>query len=274
MKTFKKDGEKMGKITANGIEFYYEIHGEGEPLVLLEGLGYSTWMWYKQVDELAKHFKVIMFDNRGVGKTDMPDMEYSIELFADDTAEVLAALGIDKAHILGVSMGGFTAQEFAIRHPEMVNKLILCSTSFGGSNSIPIPQETLAIMMKGGGQYKSLDEIKVAISTALDKDTLEQHEDVLNKIIDEKMKLPQPKHAYQRQLMAGASFNAEERVVRINAETLILAGKGDRVVPWENTKLLQEKISNSHVEIIENAGHVFFMEESHKTNKLIIDFLN
>lgn len=263
----------MGRVKTNGIEVYYEIHGDGEPLVLIEGLGYSNWMWYKQLDILAKHFKVIIFDNRGVGNTDKPDEEYTISLFADDTAELLKALEINTAHILGVSMGGFIAQEFAIRYPEMVNKLILCSTSFGGPNSVPIPLETLSLMMKGGGVYNSLEEIKEAIGTALDKNSLAKNESILNKIMDEKVKNPQPKYAYQRQLMAGALFNSEERLGSIKAETLILAGKGDRVVPYENANLLNAKLVNSKVEIIENAGHLFFMEEPELTNRVVINFL-
>ncbi len=261
----------MPKVKVNDIEMYYEIHGEGEPLVLIEGLGYSTWMWYKQVNELSKHFKVIIFDNRGVGETDKPDVEYSIEMFADDLADLLSKLDIKRAHILGVSMGGFVAQEFAIKYPCMVDKLILCSTSFGGPNSIPIPQETLNIMLKGGGLYKSLDEIREAIGTALDKDTM--NDEVLTKIMDEKMQNPQPKYAYQRQLMAGATFNREEDVSKIKSETLILAGRGDRVVPWENINLLNLKIPCSTTKVIENAGHVFFMERPEESNKIIIDFL-
>lgn len=261
----------MAKIEVNDIQMYYEIHGEGAPLVLIEGLGYATWMWYKQIDELAKHFKVIVFDNRGVGETDKPDCEYSIEIFADDLAELLNKLGIEKTHVLGVSMGGFIAQEFALKYPQMVDKLILCSTSFGGPNSIPIPMETLQIMLKGGGVYTSLEEIKEAIATALDRENL--NEEVLNKILQEKMANPQPKYAYQRQLMAGASFNSEDRVEKIKCETLIMAGRGDRVVPWENALLLKEKIPNSKVLIIEKAGHVFFMEQPEETNKAIIEFL-
>ena len=230
----------MAKIKVNNIEMYYEVHGDGDPLVLIEGLGYSTWMCYKQVEELSKYFKVIVFDHRDVGETDKPDVEYSIEMFADDLADLLSKLEIRKAHILGVSMGGFIAQEFAIKYPCMVDKLILCSTSFGGPNSIPIPQETLNIMLKGGGKYTSIDEIKEAIGVALDKNSLQ--DDVLEKIMKEKMENPQPKYAYQRQLMAGASFNAENRLDKIKSETLILAGRGDRVVPAENTSLLKEKI--------------------------------
>lgn len=261
----------MAKIKINDIEMYYEIHGEGKPLVLIEGLGYSSWMWYKQVEELSKKFKVIIFDNRGVGETDKPDMEYSIELFADDLADLLSKLEIKKAHVLGVSMGGFIAQEFALKYPCMIDKLILCSTSFGGPNSIPIPEDTLNIMLKGGGKYESIQEIKDAIGTALDKDKMKA--EVLTKIMEEKMNNPQPKYAYQRQLMAGASFNCEERVDKIKSETLILAGKGDRVVPHENARLLKQKIPCSKVEIIDDAGHVFFMEQPQIANKLIIEFL-
>lgn len=263
----------MGKVKANGIEFYYEIYGEGMPLVLLEGLGYASWMWYRQIDALSKHFKVIVFDNRGVGETDKPDMEYTIELFADDTIEVLEALGVEKTHILGVSMGGFIAQEFSIKYPDKVDKLILCSTSFGGPNSIPIPEESLQVLMKGGGEYKSPEDVKEAISIGLDEKNLQFRQDVVNRILEEKVRNPQPRYAYQRQLMAGASFNAEERVNKIKAETLILAGSGDRVVPPENARLLHMRIANSRVEIIDGAGHLFFMEEPDITNKLIIDFL-
>lgn len=263
----------MGFIEANGINLYYETHGSGEPLVLIEGLGYSSWMWYKQVEELSKHFKLIIFDNRGVGQSDKPDEEYSIELFANDTVEVLLALNIEKAHFLGVSMGGFIAQEVAIRYPEIVDKLILCSTSFGGPGSVPIPQETLDVMFKGGGKYNSVDEIRDVIGIALDKRCIDENQDVLDKIMKEKMDNPQPKYAYQKQLMAGASFNAEDRLCKIKAETLILAGKGDRVVPFENSKLLNQKIVNSKYEVIEGAGHVFLMEKPDITNKLIVEFL-
>ncbi|OCA87957.1 alpha/beta hydrolase [Bacillus sp. FJAT-27225] len=264
----------MTKVNANGIEFYYELHGEGPPLVLLEGLGYASWMWARQVEELSKQFQVVIFDNRGVGYTDKPDMEYSIQLFAEDTAALLKALNIEKAHILGVSMGGFIAQELAICHPEMVDKLILCSTSFGGTNSIPIPKETLEIMLQGASKGSDPERARYAVSTALNLETVEQNQDILDFIIAEQKKNPQPKEAYQRQLFAGASFNAEDRVQTISAETLIIAGSGDRVVPYENARLLNEQIAGSRVAIIEQTGHLFFMEAPEETNQLIINFLN
>lgn len=263
----------MDRIKVNGIELYYEIHGVGEPLILLNGLGYATWMWYEQIDELAKHFKVITFDQRGVGYSDKPDEEYTIEIFADDVASLLQKLGIEKAHILGASQGGFVAQEFALKYPEMTDKLILCCTSFGGPNMIPIPEETLKIMMAGGGDDKTIEDLKNATSSSLCESKIQERMNIVEKILEEKMKKPQPKYAYQRQLMAGASFNIESRIHNVTAETLILSGDGDRVVPYRNSYMLQEKIPQSRVEIIKDGGHVFFMECPDETNVLIVDFL-
>ncbi len=111
-----------GTVHTNGINIYYEVHGSGEPLLLIEGLGYSSWMWYKQVPVLSKSHKVIIFDNRGAGNTDKPDSEYTVELMAEDAAGLLSELGVESAHVLGVSLGGYIAQELEKQFPEFVNK--------------------------------------------------------------------------------------------------------------------------------------------------------
>jgi pimeloyl-ACP methyl ester carboxylesterase len=104
----------MPKIKANGIDLYYEIHGRGDPLVLIMGLRRNAEWWYCQVPTLSKHFQVVVFDNRGAGRSDQPAMDYSIPLFADYTAALMKALGLSSAHVLGISMGGYIAQELAI----------------------------------------------------------------------------------------------------------------------------------------------------------------
>ena len=128
--------DQSGIVPVNGINMYYETHGEGEPLLLIEGLGYSSWMWYKQIPELSKEYRVIVYDNRGVGRSAKPDSEYTIELMADDAASLLTALGVESAHVLGVSMGGYIAQELALRHPEKVRSLILAGTNRGEGNAL------------------------------------------------------------------------------------------------------------------------------------------
>ena len=123
----------MPTVKVNGINLYYEVSGQGHPLILIMGLRRNISWWYRQMPELSRHFTVIAFDNRGAGRSDKPVMEYSIGLFADDTAGLMNALDIKNAHVLGISMGGYIAQELAIRHPEMVRSLVLVN-SIGGSS--------------------------------------------------------------------------------------------------------------------------------------------
>ena len=106
-----------GLVNANGINIYYEKSGSGPYLILIEGLGAATYLWEKQVPEFSKHFTTVVYDNRGVGKSDKPPGPYTIKMMADDLAGLMDTLKIPKAHILGASMGGFIAQEFALSYP-------------------------------------------------------------------------------------------------------------------------------------------------------------
>ena len=119
----------MPKVKVNDIQIYYEVKGKGFPLVMIQGLSYSLDGWDPRlVEELSRKYKLVLFDNRGAGRTDVSDREYTMKLFADDTAGLMDALGISKAHVLGLSMGGMIAQELVLNYPEKVAKLVLCST--------------------------------------------------------------------------------------------------------------------------------------------------
>ena len=126
----------MPKITVNGFRLYYEIEGTGEPLVLIPGFASGREIWSMQTPALARHFRVITFDPRGISASDKPEGPQSIKLLADDLAHLLQAIHVHRAHILGVSFGGFVAQEFALKYPLMTRKLVLCCTSFGGPNHV------------------------------------------------------------------------------------------------------------------------------------------
>ena len=127
----------MPKVKVNDIQMYYEVKGEGYPLVMIIGFGANLGFWNPHmIEELSKNFKVVTFDNRGTGRTDVSVKEFSIRLFADDTVGLMNALGISKANILGFSMGGAIAQELALSYPEKVKKLILYSTTCGGAKSV------------------------------------------------------------------------------------------------------------------------------------------
>ena len=143
----------MPKVSVNGLKLYYEIEGDGEPVVLIPGYASGLSLWSRQVPSLVRDFRVITFDPRGVAASDEPEGPQTISLLADDVAHLLQALGIASAHIVGVSFGGFVAQEFALKYPSMMRKLILCCTSFGGPNHVMSELELASIRELNASQF-------------------------------------------------------------------------------------------------------------------------
>jgi pimeloyl-ACP methyl ester carboxylesterase len=261
----------MPKVQANGITIHYEVHGSGEPLLLIGGLGADTFLWFRQVPDLSKHFRVIVFDNRGSGETDKPEEPYTIKMFADDTAGLLKAIQIPQANILGASLGGLIAQEFALDYPEMVDKLILVSTNFGGPNAIPMPQETIAESMKRTGDPET--DIRNNFKLFTSAEWQQAHSEIVDEYVQWRVAHPQPIAAYQRQALSVPAFNAEERVSQIGAPTLIAHGECDRVVPVENARLLAAKIPGSKLLIFPSGGHAFTIEMPEQFNAAVEQFV-
>lgn len=284
-----------GKVEVNDINIYYEIHGEGEPLLLIEGLGYSSWMWFSQIPAFSREYKVIVFDNRGVGNTDKPDSEYTIETMADDAAGFLKALGLDSAHVLGVSMGGFIAQELALRYPDMVRSLVLVSTSFGakvsmhrGSNHLrdnfvklwglmpavlEFSNSSVPLPLINSFGLTPKEKIRYGLSLAFTPEYFNSHTEEVDRIVDLRLANRQPYYAWKRQFMAGMNFDATDRVHLIKAPTLVITGSEDRVVPPERSKRLAEEIPNSRFITLEGTGHLLFIEKAEEFNKIILSFL-
>jgi pimeloyl-ACP methyl ester carboxylesterase len=266
----------MPTTSANGIEIFYEIHGDGDPLVLISGLGYDRWMWHKMVPGLAEHFRVITFDNRGTGQTDKPEGPYSAQMLADDTAGLLAALGIEQAHVMGHSMGGFVAQALVLSQPEMVDKLILSATNFGGPRHIPVTPEALAVLTDMEADPIERLRRGIVISTA--PGFAEAHPDVIDAWLDYRIKNPILPAPYQAQLAIGMSLMAEEvcfepKLKNVQTPTLILFGEHDKVVPPGNADLLAAEIPNNVIKILPNAGHFFPFEVPDEAVTTIVEFL-
>ncbi len=283
-----------GKVEINDINIYYEIHGEGEPILLIEGLGYSSWMWFKQIPAFFKEYKVIVFDNRGVGNTDKPDSRYTIEMMADDAAGLLKTLGLDSAHILGVSMGGFIAQEMVLRYPDMAKSLVLVSTSFGGRDSMPRGSSLWNSFIKlwglmpgvlefsGKGSIPMINsfglthekKIRYGLSLAFTPEYFKNHAKEVDRIVEWRLNNPQPSYAWKHQLMAGINFDTADRVCQIKTTTLVVTGSEDRVVPSEISMRLTERIPNSRLITLEGTGHLLFIEQAEEFNKIVLDFLH
>lgn len=265
----------MPKIHANGIELYFEIHGTGQPLVLISGLGNTRWQWHRMVPLLAEHFQVITFDNRGVGQSDKPPGPYTAQMLAADTLGLLDGLGIEKAIIMGHSMGGFIAQAIALDSLEHLDKLILCSTNFGGPRHVPVTPEAMKVLTDISSD--PLTRFKNGLSVSTAPGWAEINPEMIQKWIEWRAANPIEPAAYQSQLAIGLSLlpeaaSFENRLSRISVPTLILFGAHDKVVPPENAALLAEKIALSKVVILPDAGHFFPIEIPDTAARAVIDF--
>jgi pimeloyl-ACP methyl ester carboxylesterase len=265
----------MPKIKVNDIELYYEIHGEGTPLVLISGLGYSMWQWHRMVPYLENHFQVVTFDNRGVGQSDKPAGPYTASMLAKDTVGLFDALGIDKAVVMGHSMGGFIAQAMTLEYPERVSKLILASTNFGGPHHIPVTPEAMAVLSDVTSDPLTRFKNGLVVSTA--PGWAEKNPELIQKWIEWRVANPiEPLH-YQAQLAIGLalipeSAAFEHRLPNVSAPTLILFGAHDKVVPPANADLLAKQITGSQIRILPDAGHFFPLEVPEEAAQIVIRF--
>ena len=262
----------MAIITVNGIDLYYEESGKGYPLVLISGLGGNSASWLTVQNVLSRHYRVIVFDNRGAGRSSSPDKAYSIIQMADDLAGLLEYLKIDKAHVLGHSMGGFTAQEFAFRHPEKINKLILCCTMDKLSKRNKVFFDCMYNSWKNGlSRDIWFRELYCWVFTQ----KFFEDEQVLEAAVKFALEYPyqQTLAGFKGQLEACIGFNSTERLKDIWHETLVLSGEDDILITPKESEILRAKISNSKTSIVSGAGHTPHVENREEFSKKILDFL-
>lgn len=264
----------MPKIKINDINMYYEIYGQGPPLIMIMGIGGNTDYWPPRfIEKLSKIFKVIVFDNRGSGQSDKPDIEYSMKMLADDTVDLMNALNIEYTHILGLSMGGAIAQELVLNYPERVNKLVLCSTNCGFSkSSLPSP-EALKIMMQPREESTPEEISRKSMSARLTEKFIKENPEVIEEYIQRECRNPTPPKMYKRQIDAIVKFNTYKRLKNINRPTLIMQGKHDLLSPVQNAELLANNIKGAKLTIFEDVAHDIFSQGSEIVIKTLIEFL-
>ena len=260
----------MPKVNANGIEINYQVQGSGDPVLLIGGVGADMFLWFRQIPELSKHFQVIAFDSRGAGESGKPDEPYTIELFAADTAGLLQELDIERTHIVGASLGGLIAQEFALSYPHMVDKQVLVATA--PKRPSPRLRDLPAILrtMRRSGD-PALD-IRRSFQLFTTSEWFETHGDVVEQYVEWRVAHPQPSFAYKRQQDATKKYNAESRVGQIKAPTLIMQGTEDRLVPLKYGVWLAEHIPGAKLATI-RAGHAVNIEQDEWFNRTVAEFL-
>jgi pimeloyl-ACP methyl ester carboxylesterase len=245
------------------VNIAWERHGSGEPLLLIHGLGYARWGWEPVLDGLARSFDVILFDNRGIGESDAPPGPYTAAELAADAAQVLDEAGVERAHVLGTSLGGMVAQELALAAPERVDRLVLACTTPGGSEAFPMPEQTVKLMTSGA-------TLRQFVENAL---APEADEEIVERILRHREATAQPIEAWSAQASAGASFDALDRIEGIAAPTLVLHGTEDAVVDSRNTTLLALRIPDARVELFPGGGHLFFWEQPERFVEVVTEFL-
>ena len=268
----------------NGIRICYEILGEGELVLLVHGLGSKKESWIGQFKPLSEPFKVIRFDNRGAGKSDRPKGNYSMEVFADDITGLMDYLKIDKAHIIGWSLGGMIVQNFVIKYPERVNKMVLINTNYGTPDESGAevyknmrladlklrkedPEKAFWQSVRGGFYIKFRKQMEAEPSKKWHG--LWSAED----LIKESMINPPTIEDIEVQAKAVNTHHTLERLSEIKNESLLITSTHDRVIPTSVMKEMHERIPNSTLKIIDKAGHGSPRSRAPEINEMIIDFL-
>jgi pimeloyl-ACP methyl ester carboxylesterase len=261
-------GGNMPKVKVDDISMYYEVHGQGEPLVMINGAGAGIETLYWLIPIYSRDYRLVIFDNRGVGRTDKPEGLYTTRLMADDLAGLLDAVGVDCAHIHGTSMGGMIAQEFTLRYPNRVWTLILAVTHCGGPHSIVPQSEDMTQMYKLSPKAAAEAMLRLFVT----EEFIAEKPDLFQRLLAFSIEHPIDPRSLQKHIQVAESHNTYDRLSKITAPTLILAGDADRVVPVDNSRLLAATISNAELVIFKNAGHML-VEAGDEPHRVTIDFL-
>lgn len=244
-----------------------EERGSGFPVLLIMGLGYGRWGWEPLVEPLAERFRVVWYDNRGIGESDVPAGPYSVAQLAEDAVQVLDERGIERAHVVGTSLGGMVAQEVALTYPERVEKLALLCTTGGASDGYPFPEQTVRLLAEAPTLPPD-----VALRRFVEN-AVSARGELVETLVARRAASPPDPAGWAAQAAASAGFDAWDRVPRIAKETLVLAGDEDNVVDPRNSWLLAERIPNARLHVLPGTGHLFFWERPAEVVNLLNDFL-
>lgn len=256
------------EITVNGLRVSYDLAGEGETVVLIHGLGMDKGVWWQQWDPLTAKYRVLRYDVRGHGASDVPPGPYSLRLFADDLIALCDALGIASAHLVGVSMGGMIAQTAALVAPERVRSLVLCDTSssYVGEASRVFEERADLVEREGMGPIvlPTLERWLTARYRAAHSDLVDRVAVTLRNTDD---------NGYVAACRAVGALALGDQISRIDCPTLVIVGAEDKSTPPEMAREIASKIKGARLEIIPEAAHLVPVEAAEQFNALVLSFL-
>ncbi len=259
----------MPYVESAGARIYWEEHGSGDPVLLIMGMTLTIEMWHRTLPRLARRYRTIVFDNRGVGRSGAPPGSYSIPKMAEDAAAVLDAAGVATAHVIGASMGGMVAQEFALRWPARVRSLVLACTTCGGLRT-HLPK--LAQFRKPMAGAHTFEERIRGFAPLLYSDSTPRERIEEDNVIRVNH-FPEIR-AYFKQLAAVLSWSSYGRLPAIHAPALIIHGDSDRILPPRNAGTLARRIPHASKVILPNAGHLFTTDQPELAHEAVMRFLD
>ena len=257
--------------SSDGARIHYEVHGAGDPVLLIMGLGSNAHGWYRTIPWLSERHEVIAFDNRGTGRSDVPDGAYSIAQMAADAAAVLDASGRDRVHVVGASLGGMIAQRFVLAYPQRSRSLVLVCTTPGGSQAARAGSDVLAALVEGGDDPSAVYRRNAWFLYG--DDTRANHPERIEDDLVYRNKIPTTPTGYLGQLQAAMTHDAWDELPGLTLPTLVIHGDADLLVPTANGRLLAERIPGAELVLAPGAGHMLQSDSGDVVRAAVARFL-
>jgi pimeloyl-ACP methyl ester carboxylesterase len=257
---------------SDGAELAVTVTGEGPPLLLIPGLGATRVVFDPIVPLLIAQFSVAVYDQRGIGTSELTPGPYTTEQLGDDAAAVLDGIGVEQATVLGASFGGMVAAQLAVRHAHRLLALVLAATGPGSSHLAADPDPAAADALLGKGARTPEEAYRVACTVLYSRHFQEEHADFIEQQVRDRARRPIAGRAFQAQFAASRGHDVWDQLPSIAAPTLVMHGSEDAVMPLANAELLAQRIPGAILDVFDGAGHLFFHEQPERTAQAVIAF--
>jgi pimeloyl-ACP methyl ester carboxylesterase len=264
------DGMPYANAT-DGARLHYEVHGGGEPVLLIMGLGSNAYGWHRTIPWLSERYETIAFDNRGTGRSDVPDGPYAIAQLAADAAAVLDATGHASAHVVGASLGGMIAQRLALQSPHRLRSLVLVCTTPGSHNAARASDAVMTGLVQGGEDPATVYRRNAWFLYG--EETRTRYPERIEEDLAHRAKIPTQPNGYLGQLQAAMHHDTWDELPSIAVPTLVVHGDADLLVPTENGRLLAARIPGAELVLVPGAGHMLQADAGDTVREAVLGFL-
>jgi len=253
---------------------YYEVHGDpaAPALVLIRGLGRSGRYWGEILPLFARDLRVLVMDNRGVGRSDATHPPYSIPQLAEDVVAVMDAVGIERAHVFGMSLGGMVAQQIALKHPQRLRRLVLGCTTPGGLRGIRSAFGTVVMVLRAS-RLEPDEAVRFTAPYLVSRDSLASRPQVIDDWIRISREEPRSRRGLLGQLLAAATHDCRRSIAQIAAPTLVITGAADRLIPVSESRFIGQRIPGAELAVLPGVGHDFTTDQPERAAAAINEFL-